>query len=390
MSSPFEQFFDMPQFDYEENKKIFVEHMDFLAAMSNEEHTLYKKWKEVQNYPNLLDKSAVLKARIWTPRDITDKEKTSEDISALQPEIIPVPSDDKKLLEEWLILRVFIHTMEFEQNPGRFLRFLIRDKVTQQYLGVASIGSDIITVSCRDKWIGWTEKNKLEDGRLRNSAIATTIVATQPFGYNFLGGKLVAALMTDPVVRQTWQDLYNEPLVGLTTTSLYGKHSMYQRIPYWKELGETAGKVMLKPDDKVYEVWNHWLQENKAEEYLKKTIGPGGKPASGVKQKIIVMIMQELGLKQAKYTHGFQRGVYYAPFYENTREYLRGEIGEKDLIPNKKLDRNPVEWWLPKASARYETLHKENRLKDGILYYNDIVDVPWEEVKRVYLGEVGR
>lgn len=390
----FDDFFDIPRFNYEAEKKKFIDNMDFLRSMTNEEHTLYKKWLEVQGYRRLIDKSALVKANIWQPRDLSNKETTIEDINNLHPEIIFVRPTDKDLLEEWLILRIFIHTMAFEQNPGRFLRFLMRDKNTGKYLGVASIGSDVISVSVRDKWIGWSEDVKIKQGRIRHSAIATTIVATQPFGYNFLGGKLIASMLCLPEVRNAWKELYDEELVGLTTTSLYGIHSMYQRIPFWKELGETTGKIMLKPDDSVYDIWHHWLKEHNSEEYEKKTMGSSGSgPATGIKQKILVMIMRELGMKQSHYQHGFQRGVYYAPFYENTREFLRNEIQENQLIPLTKLQNgldSIMDWWRPKALNRYENLNKDGRLNNDILYYNKLIDLDWDKTKKKYLKEVGR
>ena len=55
---------------------------------------------------------------------------------------------------------------------------------------------------------------------------------------------------------------HSQKLVGMTTTSLYGGHSMYQRIPFWKELGKTTGRILLKPDDDHFEKWSNWLKEN--------------------------------------------------------------------------------------------------------------------------------
>ena len=51
------------------------------------------------------------------------------------------------------------------------------------------------------------------------------------------------------VVRDAWKELYGQTLVGLSTTSLYGIHSMYNSIPLWKTLGSSSGKIALKPDD---------------------------------------------------------------------------------------------------------------------------------------------
>lgn len=388
-------FFDVPSEDQEKesNKKLFVDHMNMLRNMSNEEYTLYKKWIEIQEQKSLVAKAPVIKASIWTPRDITNKDTTIEDINNLDPEVIFVHPSDKKLVAEWTNLRIFIHSMEFEQNPGRFLRYLMRDKTTGKYLGVASAGSDVISVTCRDKWIGWKDIVKINGGKLKNTAIATTIVPTQPLGYNLLGGKLVASLLCLPTVRDSWEEMYGDVLVGLTTTSLFGKHSMYQRIPFWKELGETTGKIMLKPIDEVYDVWHHWIKEHEAEKYQKKTLGGGEGPATGVKQKILVMIMQELNMKQSQYMHGFQRGVYYAPFYENTREFLRGEIGREELLPLKRLQggKNTImEWWRQKAVARYLRVYDSNRIKPEILFYDSMYGMTWEKAKKTYLSDVGR
>ena len=46
----------------------------------------------------------------------------------------------------------------------------------------------------RDNYIGWNKENKFKEGKLNHTTIASTIVCTQPLGYNFLGGKLVAMM----------------------------------------------------------------------------------------------------------------------------------------------------------------------------------------------------
>ena len=386
-------FFDIQENDYEVEKNRFLKHMDFLRSLSNEELTLYKKWSEVQSYSKMLDKSSVLKANIWRPTNILDRTSTIQEIQNLEPEILFIRPADKSLVEDWSILRVFISTMEFDQNPGRFIRFLVRDKVTKKYLGITSLGSDVVAITCRDKWIGWDTETRIKKGMIRHSAIATTVVPTQPLGYNMLGGKLIASLLCTDVVRNAWKELYDEVLVGVTTTSLYGKHSMYQRIPYWKELGETTGRVTLKPADSYYKFWHHWIQEHYPEKYAEKTLGAGNGPATGVKQKILVMIMKELGMKQSTYIHGFSRGVYYAPFFENTKEFLCKKISESELVPSKKLEGGYdaiVGWWKDKAIRRYENLFDQNRINPETLFYNRAIGMSWDEMKKNYAEEVGR
>ena len=43
------------------------------------------------------------------------------------------------------------------------------------------------------------------------------------------------------------------------------------------------------------------------------------------------MIFNELGIKLSDYTHGYERGVYYSEFYENTKDFLQNKIDEKEL-----------------------------------------------------------
>ncbi len=95
------------------------------------------------------------------PTDLNNKEQTVKEIQALQPRIrlvMPKTTDEM----DWNMIRVFSHTMEFDQNPGRFVRFLVYDEVTGKYLGATSLGSDVIAIGCRDEWIGWDKDTKLK------------------------------------------------------------------------------------------------------------------------------------------------------------------------------------------------------------------------------------
>jgi len=391
------QFFDIEPTTVDTLREKFRKHMDMLKKQTVYEHTLYKKWKEVQEYSKMINKSEMVKANIWIPTDIYDLDRTIEEIEALQPTINYLDTSNEQLMNAWLMLRVFVSSMRFDQNPGRMLKFLITDKVTGKYLGLSSISSDVISMAARDKWIGWSREVRINQGKLKNSAIGTCIVPMQPLGYNMLGGKLIASILTTKNVREAWQSVTDNPLVGLTTTSLYGAESMYNGIPYWKTLGETQGKIFLKPDDEIYKEWHHWIKVNHKEEYQKATVKEDiVGPVTGVKQKIIDMIFKYSGdsIKSANYTHGFARGVFYAPLYDKTLEYLRGEVRFKELTLTDRVAKDVdgvVEWWKKKAIKRYKKLHKENRLKPEVLYYNHLIGViDFEEAKQRCLGEIGR
>ena len=388
----FENFFGEAEFDYELEKQKFIDNMDFLKSMSVQEQTLYKKWQEFNKDEKLMSQITsldVISNQLWKPTDINNLEQTIQEINDMEP-IVEYTQDNAK----WTLLRQGISSMEFVANPGRNIKFYVKDKVSNKYLGVICMGSDVTSLGSRDEYIGWTRDNKFKDGKLNHTAIGTSIIATQPLGYNFLGGKLVSALVTCSTIRDKWQEMYNETLVGATTTALYGIHSQYNGIPHWKTLGETKGKISIKPDDSAYDVWHQWLKDNKTEKYEKLVeLPPNGQPQTGIQQKIIQMIYQELGIKRTKYEHGFKRGAYYADIYENGRPFLRNEINEDELVMKEKykLDYDRIiNWWKPKAIRRYEKLHKENRLKPESLFYSDIIGMSWEETKEKYLGDIGR
>ena len=389
-------FLEENSFDYESEKSKFITNMDKLKSMSVEESVFYKKWMEIKGYRDYMPKSEEVKAKIWRPANINDKDRTMAEIKFLKPRIFYVEPTNKVHMEDWLMIRVFSHTMAYEQTPGRFIRFLVIDDNSQKYLGAISISNDVMALTCRDNYIGWTSDNRIKDKLLIHSAIGSCIMGTQPFGYNFLGGKLVASLILSQYVRDTWKKVVGKSLLGMTTTSLYGPNSMYCGIPYWHGCGCSAGKISIKPDDAMYETWHDYIKKNRVEEYERKTIKKDAKngPVTGVKQRILEIIFRELGISASKYNHGFERGVYYSCFYDQTRDFLCGKLQDESkltLVSHFKADQTGmIEWWREKALKRYSKLFDENRLKPEILYYNKMADMSYEAAKKEYFSEVGR
>jgi len=393
-----------PVFDFELEKQKLIENMDYLMTMSVQEQTLYKKWVELQE-PNMIKEKSQIASYYdlqWKPTDINNKELTIKEIEALDPYVEIV--DDPKESTKWAAVRRMIHTMDFTANPGRNVKINVKDRVSGKLLGQISLASDVTAMGVRDNYIGWTKDNKFVDGKLNNTTIASTIVCTQPLGYNFLGGKLIAMMTTVPEVRNYWKSKYDNVLIAVGTTSLYGIHSQYNGIPLFKTLGESAGKISLKPDDKFYDPWHQWLKENKPDWYMENITRERARnganmgyeangPVSGIKQKILGQIFKECGIKATEYHHGFKRGVYFAMMYENGAEFLRNEITEDKLILKDKFKQGTEyinKWWKKHAISRYTKLHDEGRIKPEHLFYIDAIGISWEEMKEKYLSEVGR
>ena len=393
-----------PIFDFDNEKSKLIENMDYLMTMSVQEQTLYKKWVELQEPTMLQAKSQIASYYDfqWKPTDINNKELTIAEIQALDPyvEIVEDPKESTK----WAAVRRMIHTMDFTANPGRNVKINVKDRVSGKLLGQISLASDVTAMGVRDNFIGWTKDNKFVDGKLNNTTIASTIVCTQPLGYNFLGGKLIAMMTTTPEVRAYWKEKYKNVLIAVGTTSLYGIHSQYNGIPLFKTLGESAGKISMKPDDKFYDPWHQWIKENHSEWYDENITRERARnganmgyeangPVSGIKQKILGKIFKECSIKANEYHHGFKRGVYMAMMYENGCEFLRNEITEDKLILKPKFEQGVEyinKWWKKHAISRYTKLHDEGRIKPEHLFYIDAIGISWEEMKAKYLSEVGR
>jgi len=393
-----------PVFDFDTEKAKLIENMDYLMTMSVQEQTLYKKWVELQE-PTMIQAKAQIASYYdmqWKPTDINNKELTIKEIESLDPyvEIVEDPKESTK----WAAVRRMIHTMDFTANPGRNVKINVKDRTSGKLLGQISLASDVTAMAVRDNFIGWTKDNKFVDGKLNNTTIASTIVCTQPLGYNFLGGKLIAMMTTTPEVRAYWKEKYKNVLIAVGTTSLYGIHSQYNGIPLFKTLGESAGKISMKPDDKFYDPWHQWIKENHSEWYDENITRERARngasmgyeangPVSGIKQKILGKIFKECSIKANEYHHGFKRGVYMAMMYENGCEFLRNEITEDKLILKDKFKQGNEyiqKWWKKHAISRYTKLHDEGRIKPEHLFYIDAIGISWEEMKAKYLSEVGR
>jgi hypothetical protein len=348
----------------EEKRDELVSHLDQLKQLDSRELTLYRKYQEVKRLnpkPSLVKR---IEKNLWKPTDISNKKKTITEIERLEPVIEFVESGN---LEEFNILRVKTSSMEWITGPGRSVKAIIRDKPTGKYLGVLTLASDFRVLEVRDAYIGWS--NKKRSTSRNHLCNMNTCHAIQPLGFNFLGGKLVASLATTSVVRDKWFEKYDDRLIGISTSSLYGKYSMYDGIPYWRGLGESKGNQFIKPDEEHYRFWADWIRENHPEEYEDAT------NRSSPRQNIIRLIFKYLGISLNDYKTDHRRGIYFANLYENGREFLCDEIEESELVMNEKFvgdTKSVMDWWKPKAIKRYEKLLKDGKLQPDTLWYDDI------------------
>ena len=382
-------------------KDVILDDIDTLSKMSVQEYILWRKWTEIQsrypkpknitnlffnntNFNYINPKLDHIKSKIWIPSSV-------ESYKNIQPKVIPVKS--KEDAETWEILRIFTHSGYWNKSVGRFMRFVVMNKTDDTYLGVISIGSDFITLGSRDKHIGWVKDHKIDNGMLNYSAMGSSISPTQPLGYNFVGGKLIALMTCSDAVENAWNKKYaNEKLAGITTTSLYGSYSQYTRLIHWRKCGTTEGKIHLEPSDSTFALIRKYIKENYEKEF--KQVMDNVKTKSGIlshpKTRMLSFAYKRLGITKIPENNA-PRGIFWCQLYENSNKYLRME---DDTLKNKKFDNSVdalTELWKDKyASKRISNVLKKDMYKKDILFYNDLIDMSWKKCKEIYLKDVGR
>jgi hypothetical protein len=406
----------IPDVDTDKLKEALIKDLSFVSAMNVKEYTLYQKWCEVHDkYPTVEtnsffdDKPALknpeqgallqeIKNNFWLPED-------PEEYLYLEPELLWTDGDTVKSITGskmpaiWNGMRTFLSTMKNNSNIGRNLNFLIRDKKTEKLLGVTCMSSDFLDLTPRDNHIGWDREAKTQR-MINHTCIGSTIVPIQPLGYNLVGGKLLALLCLSDTVEKTWEHQYKDKLVGVTTTSLYGKTkeiplSQYDRLKHWKKMGWSAGSVAYEPTRPTRYMIQNWLKKNHTYKYFewyvaKKDTGQPHKRDH--RNRSHNFTYSKLGIDKKLIKSEHARGIYFGELFENTNEFLREEIKEDKLV--RKFD-NSVEalsdlWKNKYAKKRLSSLKKQDRVSKETHFYDDIIYMTWKECKDKYLSDVGR
>ena len=413
-----------------ELKERTIRDLAYVSQMDVKEYTLYQKWCEVhEKYPTVVNQTLFgeevqlldpkqqiivdsVKNNIWVPNSYEDYlnlqpvlEYTDDSsiISAKGIDGSDIQVDNKRskdLPEKWNTARTFISTMKNNSNIGRNLNFFVKDAKSSKYLGVICISSDFLDLTPRDTVIGWPRELKTQGGMINHTAIGSTIVPFQPLGYNYVGGKLLALLCLSDEVQNLWKKQYGDTLIGVTTTSLYGKTklnglSQYDNLDHWQKMGFTAGSVSFEPGRDTRYLIREWLKAKHSRKYFEWYVAkkPSGQPHKrDHKNRSLAFTYTKLGVPKEIIRTDHARGIYFSPLYNNSYEFLRGEIKEDALV--KSFDtsyESLVDIWKTKhAKGRIKQLVKKDTVSYESLFYDDLIYLSWEETKAKYLSQVGR
>ena len=271
--------------------------------------------------------------------------------------------------------------------PGRELRWLVREKNSGKIMGFIRFGSPTINSKPRNNWLGRAPDLSVFN---RHAVMGFAIVPSQPFGYNYLGGKLLALMCLSHFAREQVSKVFEKDIALFETTSLYGSTtsaSQYDGLkPFirYKGLTDSQFTPLLHKESfhklhNKFKEWNHGepLTENRASS---KKMKRQNKMISIIRNSLKdedklkefnSIIQMAFGLTQRKRAYVSDYG------YQNVREVILGE--HKKLIRGQNWEKfeydNIIKWWKKKAGKRYEKLKSEGRFRTEVELWTEDQDI---------------
>jgi hypothetical protein len=273
----------------------------------------------------------------------------------------------------------------YEEAPGKEVKLIVQETNTGKAVGFIKLGSPTINSKPRNDWLGEPPNLTIFNQRCIMGFI---IVPVQPFGFNYLGGKLLSLICCSHEVREILNKKYDTEMCLFETTSLYGNikgTSQYDGMkPYLRYRGDTESKFLLTLPDFIYHDLHKWfVNQNNGKPLIHKT-------ASSRKLKIQTKMISII--KNSLKEHYPQKYLEFNQFlksredvttkkrfymsdygFENSRDVILGKTDT--LIPNKEnFDKfyleNMISWWKKKSSNRYDRLTQENSVRKELEVWN--------------------
>jgi len=278
-----------------------------------------------------------------------------------------------------------------EKNiPGRELRWIVYEKNSKKIIGFIRFGSPTINSKPRNEWLGQPANLSIFN---RHAAMGFAIVPSQPFGYNYLGGKLLALMCVSHFARESLNDVFDKDIGWFETTSLYGSTtsaSQYDGLkPFIRYKGLTDSKFLpLLHDRAFHKLHNRFTvinnnnpvtpsyvsskkmkRQTRMISWTKNSLKEHGQTEK--LEELNAILKTAFGLTQRKRSYTSDYG------YGNVREVLLGKQDKLVRGPNwdKFYLENIVKWWKKKAGKRYEKMKKEGRFRTEVELWTEDTDI---------------
>lgn len=296
------------------------------------------------------DKDAIRKMQSQACQYLIDKLKSSLyyreteilDRFAVGRDIVPeritprLVYAQKDTLEDDIVKYIRLSTaVPSEVQRGRQHCFVVEDTQNDKVIGALVIGTTLILQGDRDAWIGWTQDQRRK--HMRHIAEGWTLVSIPPYS-QLMGGKLMALLSVTNEARDDYCETYNDQLALMTTSSAFGRSSVYNRLKYRDEqtfirVGWTKGCGRFHFDNgDLLDCMRQFVIDNHP------------KPPLQDRLFLISTCLGLLGLPSEWIYHGIRREMFVMPMARNTRAWLCDKTTDAlDYIDRPMSD--VVGWW---------------------------------------------
>jgi len=243
-----------------------------------------------------------------------------------------------------------------EAIPGRTIKWIVVENTTNKIVGVIRFGSPTINSKPRNDYFG----EVIPLSKINHEFVmGFNIVPVQPFGYNYLGGKLLALLASSNELKRQFDAKYGTDLHYFETTSLYGTTkgvSMYDGLkPYIRHIGDTESNFLpLFHDDYFREMF--WWFNNNANGGERLISADKSSKKLKIQTKMISIIIKSL--QDASKLHEFKKCIEHAKSLTEKKRYYISKFGyEPEEV---------IQWWKVKATKRYHKLLQDNKLRKDL------------------------
>lgn len=278
------------------------------------------------------------------------------------------------------------HAIE-ASNPGRKVILMVQETTTNKIVGFIRLGSPMMNIAPRNRYFKEVLGAEAMPTFNKHAIMGMIIVPTQPFGFNYLGGKLLALICCSHEVKKIVDEKYNMNLCHFETTSLYGSTksmSQYDGLkPFIKGQGLTDSNFAPMMNDSYFKDLEKF--------FVEKNNGPivwegASSRKMKVQAKMISIIKKSLPeerrpgflkvIDDARVLNEKKRFYVSDLGYENVHDVITGKT--ETLIPKSNYERysldNLTDWWRKKASSRYENICADGRLRTKHEVWNENPD----------------
>jgi hypothetical protein len=275
---------------------------------------------------------------------------------------------------------------------GRNIQLVVKEKNSGKILGFFRLGSPVIYMKPRNELLGqvWIQQEDTAKRFNASTIMGFVIVPSQPFGFNYLGGKLLSAICTSHTVREICNKKYDMNLCLFETTSLYGSTktvSQYDGMkPYIRFRGLTESDIVPMMHGERYTDLKAFVESKVGDLLAGDTSSTSRKLRTFTK----MIALTKAALKGTSEGDAFNLTIENAKKLTEKKRYYTSDYGFKNSVDymNCKTDKllpgenyakhelsNIIEWWRSKAINRYETLRTEGRLRTELEIWTSGKDI---------------